>query len=263
MSSIQSKKIVFVTGAFVGHNGWSEWQKYFESKGYKTIAPSWPFKDAPVNELRKMHPVNNPGLSALTLSEVVDHYANIIKGFPEKPIVIGHSLGGLITQIIVNRDLAAAGVAIHSVPPLGVFPYEFSFLKAGWKSLGLFTSLKKTYLMSFKDWQYAFVNGMQLEEQKIAYEQNTIPESKTVARGGLSSAAKVDFKKTHAPLLLTSGSTDTIIPAHLNNRNFKKYAKDNGSIVDYKEFEGRNHFVVGQPGWEGDADYILNWIKTH
>jgi pimeloyl-ACP methyl ester carboxylesterase len=190
---------------------------------------------------------------------VVDHYAGIIKGYAEKPIVIGHSLGGLMTQIIVNRGLAAAGVAIHPVPPQGVFPYEFSFLKAGWRSLGLFTSLKKTYLMSFPTWQYAFTNGMPLEVQKATYNQYTIPESKTVARGGLTSAAKVDFEKPHAPLLITSGTEDTIIPMHLNIRNFKKYKK-NGSVLDYKEFEGRNHFVLGQPIWKEDADYILDWI---
>jgi pimeloyl-ACP methyl ester carboxylesterase len=193
---------------------------------------------------------------------VIDHYANIVKSFAKKPIVIGHSLGGLMTQVIVNRGLAAAGIAIHPVPTLGVFPYEFSFLKAGWKSLGLFTSTKKTYLMSFKDWQYAFVNEMPLDEQKAAYEKFTIPESKTVARGGLTSAAKVDYKKPHAPLLITSGSIDNIIPAHLNNRNYKKYAKT-GSVLEYKEFKGRNHFVLGQPGWHTDADYILDWIAQH
>ncbi len=88
---------------------------------------------------------------------------------------------------------------------------------------------------------------------------STIPESKTVARGGLTNAAKVDFAKPHAPLLLTSGSTDHIIPAHLNLRNSKKYKKSD-SVLDYKEFPGRNHFVVGQPTWKEDADYILNWI---
>jgi pimeloyl-ACP methyl ester carboxylesterase len=261
MRSIQSKTIVFVTGAFVTHMGWDPWKKYFESKGYKTIAPSWPFKDAPPAVLRKRQP-NDTDLASLTLAGLVDHYVNIVRSQPEKPIVIGHSLGGLVTQIIVNRDLAAAGVAIHSAPPLGVFPYEFSFLKAGWKALGLFTPLKKTYLMSFKDWQYAFVNGMPLEEQKAAYEQNTIPESKTVARGGLTSAAKVDFAKEHAPLLLTAGSEDTIIPAHLNFRNYKKYKKNN-SVLDYKEFPGRNHFVLGQSSWKEDADYILEWISKN
>lgn len=225
------------------------------------MAPPWPFKDGTAAELRNRQP-GDVDLATLTLAEVIDSYARIIKSFPEKPIVIGHSLGGLMAQIIVNRDLAAAGIAIHPVPPLGVFPYEFSFLKAGWKSLGLFTSLKKTYLMSFKDWQYAFVNDMPLDEQQKAYEENTIPESTTVARGGLSSSAKLDFKKPHAPLLITSGSIDNIIPAHLNNRNFQKYAS-NGSILDYKEFPGRNHYVISQPGWEADAAYILNWIQQH
>jgi pimeloyl-ACP methyl ester carboxylesterase len=259
MNSITTKNIVFVTGAFVSNQCWDDWRIYFESRGYTTIAPAWPFKEGDAATLRNRQP-NDTDLAALTLKELVNHYAKIVSSFPEKPIVIGHSLGGLITQIICNRDLVAAAVAIHSVPPQGVFPYEFSFLKAGWKSLGLFTSLKKTYLMAFKDWQYAFVNEMPLDEQKAAYEKLTIPESKTVARGGLTSAAAVDYKKEHPPLLLTSGSIDTITPAHLNNRNYKKYAKNN-SVLDYKEFSGRNHFVLGQRGWQGDADYILNWLE--
>src|SRR5688572_5853041 len=262
MNKINPKNVVFVTGAFVSHNGWAQWQTYFQSKGYNTIAPPWPFKEGSPAELRSRHPDDNPGLANLTLTELVDHYANIVKSFPEKPIVIGHSLGGLVTQIIVNRDLAAAGVAIHSIPPQGVFPYEFSFLKAGWRVLGLFTSLKKTYLMSLKKWQYAFTNGMSLEDQKKSWEENTIPESKRVARGGLTSAAAVDFKKAHAPLLLTSGDLDTITPVHLNVRNYKKYVKRNDSVLDYKEFKGRNHFVLGIPSWKEHADYILDWLEN-
>jgi len=258
---MKTETVMFVTGAFVTHHCWDDWKTYFESKGYKTIAPAWPFKDGTAEELRKRQP-DDVDLAALTLYELVDHYAAIAMSLPEKPIIIGHSLGGLMTQILVNRGLAAAAVAIHPVPPLGVFPYEFSFLKAGWKSLGLFTSLKKTYLMSFKDWQYAFVNQQPLGEQKAAYEALTIPESKTVARGGLSPAAKIDFNKDHAPLLITSGSIDNIIPPHLNKRNFQKY-KQNGSVLEYKEFPGRNHHVLGQPGWENDANYILDWISKY
>jgi pimeloyl-ACP methyl ester carboxylesterase len=260
MKSINSKTIVFITGAFVSSNCWDDWKQYFTQRGYTCIAPPWPYKNGSAEELRNRQP-NDSDLAQLTLLELVEHYAKIVEGCAEKPIVIGHSLGGLITQILVNRDLVAAGIAIHSLPPKGVIPYEFTFLKAGWKSLGFFTDVKKTYLMSFKDWQYAFVNGMPLEEQKKAYTTFTIPESKTVTRGGLTDAAKVDFNKQHAPLLLTAGSTDHIIPAHLNLRNFKRYAQ-NGSIVEYKEFPGRNHFVLGQPGWEGDAEFILNWIAN-
>lgn len=258
MAQLSTKQIVFITGAFVGNNCWDEWRDYFESKGYQTIAPPWPFKDGSPAELRARQP-NDVQLGRLTLRELVDHYAAIVSSFPEKPIIIGHSLGGLITQILVNRGLPAAAIAIHPVPSLGVFPYEFSFLKGGWRSLGLFTSVNKTYLMSFKKWQYAFVNGMPLEVQRATYEKFIIPESKTVARGGLTRAAAVDYAKEHPPLLITSGSEDTIIPAHLNNRNYKRYKK-NGSVLDYKEFAGRNHFVLGQPTWKEDADYILEWL---
>jgi len=259
MGSIQSKTILFITGAFVSNTCWDEWQKYFQSKGYSTSAPAWPYKDASVQELRARHPHGDKELALLTLHELVEYHVAIIKSLPEKPIVIGHSYGGLLTQIMVNRDLTAAGVAIHSVPPLGVFPYEFSFLKAGWKSLGIFTSIEETYMMSFEDWQYAFVNGMPLEEQQVAYDTFTIPESKTIARDALTSAAKVDFEKAHAPLLLTAGDTDHIMPAHLNNRNYKAY-KNSESVVDYKMSPNKNHFVLGLPTWKEDADYILDWI---
>lgn len=259
MAGTGTKNIVFVTGAFVSHACWDKWITYFKARGYNAIAPPWPYKNGTAAELRARQP-HDTDLAGLSLEEVTESYIKVVKSFPEKPIVIGHSTGGLITQIIVNRDLAAAGVAIHSVPTLGVFPYEFSFLRSAWRALGLFTSTKKTYMMSFKTWQYAFVNGQPYADQKAAYEKLTAPESKILARTGLSSQAKVDYKKPHAPLLFTAGSIDHIIPAHLNKRNFNRYRK-NGSVLEYKEFEGRNHNVLGQPGWEGDADYIINWLN--
>lgn len=261
MKTINSKTVVFVTGAFVTHNGWNTWKNYFESKGYTTYNPSWPFKEGNPADLRALHPANNVKLAKLTLAEVIDHYASFVKSLPEKPIIIGHSLGGLITQILINRGLGAAGIAIHPFPPLGVIPYELSFIKSAPKVLGLFTSTKKTHLMSFSDWQYAFTNGMPLDEQQKAYAENVIPESKTVARGALTSVAKIDFSKSHAPLLITSGDKDHILPASLNFRNFKRYKQDNGSITEYKEFKNRNHFVLGQESWKEDADYILTWLN--
>ncbi|RZJ68315.1 MAG: alpha/beta hydrolase [Flavobacterium sp.] len=261
MKTIASNTVVFITGAFVTHNGWNPWKDYFESKGYVTYNPAWPHKNGTAQELRALAP-NDVALAELTLTELVDHYAEFVKQLPEKPIIIGHSLGGMVTQILVNRGLAAAGIAIHSIPPQPVIPYEFSFLKAGYKVLGLFTSLKKTYTMSLSDWQYAFTNGMTLEEQQQSWEENVIPESKTVARGGLTSAAKIDFKKPHVPLLLISGSTDNITPASMNLRNFRAY-KTPDSVTDYKEFAGKNHFVLGLPTWHEEADYILDWIERN
>ena len=140
MSTIKTKNIVFITGAFVSNACWDEWRIYFESKGYSTIAPPWPYKNGTAEELRARQP-HDIDLATLTFQQLLDHYIGIVRSFPEKPIVIGHSLGGMITQVICNRDLASAAVAIHSIPPLGVFPYEFSFLKAGWRVLGSLLSM--------------------------------------------------------------------------------------------------------------------------
>ncbi|OOQ57774.1 alpha/beta hydrolase [Mucilaginibacter pedocola] len=258
----KSDTILFITGAFVSHNCWDEWRPYFESKGYDTIAPPWPHKDGgTAAQLRARQP-DDTNLARLTLDELANHYADIAAALPQKPIIIGHSLGGLITQILVNRGLAQKAVAIHPVPPQGIFPYELSFLRSTWRALGLFTSLDNTYMMSFDTFKYAFVNGLPAAKQRKAYQDLAVPESKRVARGGLTSAAAVDWKKAHAPLLITAGDEDHIIPAHLNKRNFEKYER-NGSVLEYKEFKGRNHFVLGLPIWKEDADYILDWLDRN
>ncbi len=259
MKTSNTKTIVFLTGAFVNNNCWDEWKLYFENKGYKTIAPPWPHKDASSEVLRNRHP--DAGIASIRLAALTEYFGNIIKQLPEKPILIGHSIGGLITQILLHRNVAAAGVAIHPVAPLGVFTFKFSFYKASWGPLGFFTSASKSFLMSFKQWQYAFANGMTREEQTAAYYNLLTPESKLVVRDGLSKAAKIDFKKPHQPLLIISGSKDNFIPASLNYSNYKKYRRSN-SITEYKEFEGRNHFVLGQATWKEEAGYINEWIEN-
>src|SRR4051812_14016488 len=108
MKTISSKTIVFITGAFVTHQGWEPWKEYFESKGYTTYNPAWPHKNGTAKELRDKVPNDIP-LARLTLTELIDHYANFVKQLPEKPIIIGHSLGGLITQVLINRGLGVAG----------------------------------------------------------------------------------------------------------------------------------------------------------
>lgn len=260
MKTIKSKTIVFVTGAFVSHIGWDKWVSYFEQKGYTAIAPAWPFKGDVPSVIRKRQP--DAKIASLNLTDVVDSYEEAIRALPEKPIIIGHSLGGLITQLLVQRGLAEAAVIYHSVPPQGVLSFKWSFLKGVTPSLGLFTSLEKTYLMSFKHWQFTFTNGMPLAYQKEMYNKLVIPESKRAARGALSSQGKIDFKKQHVPLLFLSGSEDNIIPASLNYTNFKAY-KNSNSYKEYKEFEGRNHLGMDHVEWQEETGYILSWLEKN
>ncbi|GEC80162.1 alpha/beta hydrolase [Flavobacterium aquatile] len=263
MKTINSKTILFVTGAFVSHNGWENWKRFFESKGYTCIVEPWPEKNGTPKELRDKQP-NDFGLANLQYNDVVDHYAKIIRSLPEKPILIGHSLGGLTVQILLQRGLGEAAIAIHSVPPQGVLSFEPSFIRSLWKPLGIFSSLKKTHLMSFSEWQYAFTNGMSLEDQKESYGNNIIPESRRAIRGPLGSAGKIDFKKPHPPLLFISGSEDHIMPASLNFSNYKKYKNShNDSITEYKEFKGKNHFVLGLPSWQDEANFSLDFINKY
>lgn len=257
MTKHTSKSILFITGAFVGNECWEEWTTFFRQQGYRTLAPAWPYKDAPVDVLRQRHP--DAQVASIRLVQLITHYETIARSLPEKPVIIGHSMGGLIAQILLQRGLASAAIAIHSVPPQGVMTFKLSFLMAGWGPLGFFTSTRKTFLMSFKQWQYAFTNGMPVEWQEKGYCTLAIPESKLVVRDTITAAAKVDFTAPHAPLLLIAGAADHTIPASLNYSNFKRY-KHKQSVTDYKLFPGRNHFVLAQPGWQELALYIQDWL---
>lgn len=251
-----TKTVVFIHGLFLTYKGWEPWVKRYQAKGYNAIAIPWPLRDKSVEELRRIHP--DPALGQLTLDAVLQHHINVIQGLSEKPIIIGHSFGGLLTQLLINRGLGAAGVAVDSAPPQGVLSFKWSFLKAGWPLLNFARSASKPYFMSFPEFQYAFVNGQPLEEQRRAYDTYVVPESLRAGRGALTSAARVDYNKPHAPLLFIAGETDHIIPASLNETNFKKYPA-NGSVTAFKQFSGRNHFGLGAPGWEEMADYALDW----
>jgi alpha-beta hydrolase superfamily lysophospholipase len=239
---------------------WENWVKYYEARGFKVIALNWPGRGEPVKALRKKNP--DPELGKLTLTMVVDHFEEFIKKHHENPIIIGHSMGALITQILINRGLGSAGIAIHSAPPAGVFTTKWSFIKANFPMITPFASKKTPHLMSLKQFQYAFVNDMPLKEQEKAYERYVVPESRQVPQESLGRAGRIDFRKEHAPLLLTGGSLDHIIPASLNKSNFEKYKTPN-SVTEFIEFPGRNHFVIGQKGWEEVADHCAEWLQKN
>jgi pimeloyl-ACP methyl ester carboxylesterase len=252
------RSILFITGTFLSHNCWDEWKLYFESKGYKCLAPAWPYKNASTEDLRNWD--SGSAIALNGLAALTDHFAAIVKNLPEKPIIIGHSLGGLIVQLLLQRGLGTAGVAIHSFPPRGLGAFRFSFLKTWWETMGFFTSTQKTYLMPFKKWKYAVANEMTDEQQRQLYYQYVLPESKQIIRDAFKRMAKINFSNPHAPLLLTSGSQDKIIPSSLNYYNYLKY-KTGKSITDYKDFKDRNHLVFGHPAWTEDADFILYWLQ--
>ena len=258
MANTPTKSIVFITGAFISNNCWDEWISYFEKEGFKCVAPAWPYKNASAEELRN-RPAKDP-IALNTLTSLIDHFGSIINALPEKPVLIGHSIGGLIVQLLLQRELGVGGVAIHSFPPKGINRFWLSFLKAIWEAMVLFSSANETYLMPFNKWRYTIANALDYEQQKELYYLYAIPESKRLIREAFNCVASIDFDKPHAPLLLTSGGNDKLIPASLTYHNYRKYAKTN-SITDYVEFRSHTHLAFGVASWKDEAEVILHWLQ--
>ncbi len=254
--SIQSKTIVFVHGLFLNNQSWAAWQSYFEEKGYTTYAPVSPGHDGDPATLRNGAPEN---LSNVNFTDVVSHFENFIKTLPEKPIIIGHSMGALVAQKLVEKDLAEAAVIISSAPPKGVITTKLSFAKS---NLGLLNPFKgnSVHYPTKKWFHYAFTNTLSREESDRIFDELVVPESRNIPRETLKKAGKIDFKKSHAPMLFISGKEDHIIPASLNKTNVRRY-KDKNSVIEHKIFEGRDHFIAGEKGWEEVADYAYSWLK--
>ncbi len=252
-----TQSVLFIHGLFVNYQCWDDWVAHFMAKGYLPTAQPWPGRDKTIAELRRGR--DDAFLGRLTLSEVIEAHVDVIHNMPEPPILIGHSLGGLIVQILLNRGLGAAGVAIDSAPPQGVFTTAWSFLRCNWPLINPTIAASEPYRMSLPEWQYAFTNGLPADIQRESYENSVAPESRRVARGTLSAAAKVDFGLPHAPLLFIAGGADHIIPPSLNRANYTRY-RASSSQTDLIEFPGRTHYLLRQQGWQEIADSIIQWL---
>jgi pimeloyl-ACP methyl ester carboxylesterase len=248
------KSVVFIHGMFMTPLCWDGWVRRFAARGWQTQAPPWPSHDQAPAEMRAKHP--DPALGKLTLDEVLATYVRILEPLAEKPMLVGHSMGGLVVQLLLQKKLGAAGVAVDSAPPKGVLSLKWSFLKSNWPVLT--GNADQPFLPSLEQFRYAFAHTLPLEEVKTVYEQFAVPESRRVGRAPTSKIAQIDFAAERPPLLMISGGDDHIIPASLNASNFKKYKN---SKTELKEYPGRVHYTLGLAGWEEVCDYAIDWLE--
>lgn len=250
--------VVFIHGMYMTPACWGPWLEHFRGRGYTCLAPAWPGRDRPVAQLRQAHP--DPALASLTLTAILDHLAGVVGAIGQPPILIGHSMGGLVAQLLLQRVRVAAAVAVSSAPPQGVLNFSWPFVRANWGHANPFASRSQPVAMSFERFQYCFVNGLPARQQRAAFDEFVVPESRRVPAESLTGTARIDFSKPGAPLLLISGSRDHLIPAALNRTNFSRYQRS-GSVTELHEFAGRTHFIIGQDGWEEVADYAAAWLE--
>ena len=258
-----NKSILFIHGAWVTSLCWEQFAAYFESRGFRTVAPSWPGKEATIEEQRQSPSATLQGLG---IREIVDHYDAIIRHMPTPPILIGHSFGGLFVQLLLDRGLGSAGVAIDSAPPRGVFAFYPTAFRSLGRVLTTWKGWNRILRMPFSDFRYAFLNTVPEQEQRTIYDRQVVPETGRIFfQAALSilsprSPARVNFRKHgRPPLLLVGGGSDHIVPPQINRSNFRKYGNDL-PIVAYKEFAGRGHWIIGQERWEEVARFIREWI---
>src|SRR5215475_109239 len=171
---MSSKTIVLVHGLSASKHSWDLWVARYQSRGYTVVAAAYhPGLDRSLAELKQSP--NDPLLSTITLPQVLDHLTKVIKGLGEKPIIMGHSFGGLLTQLLLQRDLGVAGVAIDSAPPQGVITLKWSFIRANWPALNPLIPSAKPYYMSRAQFRYAFAHTLSEAAQRTAYDQQIVP----------------------------------------------------------------------------------------
>ena len=253
---LTSKSIVFIHGMFMNPLSWAQWVKYFEQKGYTCYAPAYPFHEGEAKTLRIKV---NRGLQTLTLGQVVESISGFIDKLPEKPILVGHSMGGLVVQKLIGLDKAVAGVCIDSAPPGGINSFSLSFLKANLPVINPFRG-NSVCLPSVKWFHYAFCNTMTLEQTSREFYKFVVPESRNIPRSSTKADGAIDFRKPHQPLLFIAGEMDHIIPASLNRKNFQAY-RDPGSRRDFRVFAGRTHYICAQENWQEVAGSISDWLE--
>ena len=246
--------LIFVHGMFQNPKSWSKWADHFSSKGYNCVAPAWPLHEGEPSALR-LNP--SPALGTLSLNEVIASIEQVASRY-ENPLMIGHSVGGLITQILLNRGSIAAGVAVNSVAPNKMLDFDWSFFK---NSAIITNPLKgdDPVYMDEETFHGAFANTLSEEDADRAFEEFAIHDSRNVLRDCMGKDGHIDLDKPHGPLLLIAGSEDQIIPADLNEKNAKAY-KDEAS---FKVFPNRSHYICGEPGWEEVAEYVAGWLEQN
>jgi pimeloyl-ACP methyl ester carboxylesterase len=264
LGAMATDTIVLVHGFWVTPRSWEHWITHYEGKGYKVLAPAYPGFEVEVEALN----ADTTPIEQVTVPQIIEHFEAVIGELDEPPIIMGHSAGGVFTQILLDHGHGAVGVAINSAPTEGVKRVPLSQIKATFPVLKNPANRHKAVGFTLEQWEYAFTNGFPEEQSRATYERYHIPASGAIFWG--SALANIHPGKDdswvnydnpdRAPLLFISGSEDHLMPPSLQQSNAKHYRSD--LVTEVKEFEGP-HLLPAQDGWEEVADYALDWAVEH
>jgi pimeloyl-ACP methyl ester carboxylesterase len=257
--------VVFVHGLWLLPVAWQPWRTLFEEHGYATLAPDWPDDPATVADARA-HPASFAGKK---IKQVTDHMAEVIGRLTTRPAVIGHSFGGLITQQLAGRGLAAVSVPIDPAPFRGVLPLPFSELRSAWPVVGNPANYRRAVSLTYRQFRYSFANTVNEPEAKELYEAHSVagsgklPFQAAMANFNPGSQAKVDTANPdRGPMLLIGGEKDHVAPWAVTNASYRRQRRNRGLTTVHK-MPNRGHSLVLDSGWREVADVVLAFLKEH
>ena len=257
--------VVFVHGLWLLPSSWDRWAGVFEEAGYTALTPGWPDDPETVEEANA-HP---EVFAHKSVGQVANHYADVIGQLKKKPAVIGHSIGGLLVQMVAGRGLSAATVAIDPGPFRGVLPLPYSALKSSAPVLGNPANRNRAVPLTFDQFRYGFANAVSEDEAKELYETFAVPASGVplfqAAAANLNpwTEVKVDtLNPDRGPLLIISGEKDNQVPWAIANGDYKRQ-KRNQSLTEIVEMPNRGHALVIDSGWREVADTALAFIQRY
>jgi non-heme chloroperoxidase len=260
-----SKKtpVVFIHGLWLLPSSWDRWAEVFEAAGYAPLTPGWPDDPETVAEA-KAHP---EVFAHKTVGQVADHYADVVGQLKKKPVVIGHSFGGLLTQILAGRGLAKASVAIDPAPFRGVLPLPVSALRSARPVLSNPANWNRAIPLTYEQFRYGFANAVGEDEAKQLYDEFAVPApgaplfQAATANFNPWTEVKVDSKTSkRGPLLIISGEKDHTVPWAIANASFKKQ-KRNENVTEITEIKNRGHALTIDSGWREVADTALAFAQ--
>jgi pimeloyl-ACP methyl ester carboxylesterase len=259
-----TRPVVFIHGLWLHATSWQPWLELFTAAGYEPIAPGWPHEPPTVSAARE----DPDAVANLSIDDVTNHYAELIKGLGEPPIIIGHSFGGLFAEKLLGEGLGAAAVAIDPAQIKGVLPLPLAQLRAGLPALGNPANLHRSVSLSEKEFRFGFGNAVSEEESRALHDEWTIPSparplfQAAAANFVLHSQAKVNTdNEERGPLLLISGTADHTVPDVVTRSTLKQY-RDSTAVTELKQFEGRGHSLTIDSGWRDVAEAVLEWLKA-
>jgi alpha-beta hydrolase superfamily lysophospholipase len=255
--------VVFIHGLWVHASAWQPWVDLFNESGYDAVAYGWPGDSDTVEATR----ANADAVADHGVDEVTHHYAKLIADLPAKPIVIGHSFGGLIVEKLLGDGEAVAGVAIDAAPIKGVLPLPISALRVAFAALNNPGNIDAAVSLTLEQFHYAFGNALTPEESADLYERWTIPSparplfQAATANFNPHSQTKVEVdNEDRGPLLLTMGGMDHTVPEAITKSTYKQYRKS-AAVTEIVEFPDRGHSLTMDHGWREVADSVLGWLK--